>query len=354
MISSLGENLVFIFCLPRSGSTLLSLLLGGHPQVYAPPEPWFLLKLFNVTSRSDFNSTYDDELATIGAREFLDGTSLNHAINAFAVDIYNNKLHAAGKQIFVDKTPRYYHILNEIESVFPQAKKIWLRRNPLDIAWSYKSTWNLGAEVINGEPYLSHTLDFSVGLFNLCEYFEKPSATKMSITYESLASTPDTVVQALCSFIGVDYDPVMMRFNENRELLEAHKVATMGDAKIYSTDSVHTMSVGSGYEKFTNAEIEKILQVIGVDIFKRYGYPEIIKFVKNRDIYTVSEEVALQNREAIIAQNVDTVTRVKAELESCWQERERFKQSLDTLQSSYTWRLTKPLRWLGDRVRLKM
>jgi len=351
MITNNGENLVFIFSLPRSGSTLLSMLLGGHPLVYAPPEPWFLLKLFNITNRADFNSTYDDELATIGAKEFLDAASLNHAISAFALDVYNNKLKTAGKQIFIDKTPRYYHILNEIDSVFPQAKKIWLRRNPLDIAWSYKNTWGIGAEVITGEQYLSHTLDFAVGLFNLCEYFENTAATKMSIKYEDLVNEPDTVIPSLCNFIGVEYDPVMMRFSENSRLLEEHKVAAMGDVNIHTTDSVHKLSVGSGYEKFTDVEIERILQVIGLDIFKSFGYPEVLQYVRDRKLSTVSEEIALYNRQTIIARNVDSLTRLKEELDSCCRERDRYNLLLQAAQASFSWRITKPLRWLADKIR---
>jgi len=351
MVSSSGENLVFIFSLPRSGSTLLSMLLGGHQEMYSPPEPWFLLKLFNLTNRSDFNSTYDDELATIGAKEFLDGDLLNQAVSAFAVDIYNNKLKVAGKHIFIDKTPRYYHIINEIESTFPQAKKILLRRNPLDIAWSYKNTWDMGVEVITGEQYISHTLDFSVGLFSLCEYFEKQSATKISIRYEDLTNSPVDVIQSLCNFIGVDFEPAMMRFSENSLLLEEHKSAAMGDVKIHSTDSVHKRSVGNGYEKFSDDELKRILQVTGLDIFKRYGYPELLEFVKDRKISAASEEMAFQNRQDIIARNVDRVTSLRNELVLCKQECEHYAQSMEALKTSTSWRITKPLRWLGDKVR---
>ena len=45
MISPQGRNLVFILSAPRSGSTLVSAILGNHHQTFSPPEPWLLLSL---------------------------------------------------------------------------------------------------------------------------------------------------------------------------------------------------------------------------------------------------------------------------------------------------------------------
>jgi len=143
MVSESGENLVFLMSLPRSGSTILSLLLGNHPKVLCPPEPWFLLKLTSVTSDGSSSSRYDDSLATLGSRAFLEGTILNEATRAFALTAYNQKLREHHKSIFVDKTPRYYHILDTLDELFPKAKKIWLQRSPLDVAASYKTRWNV-------------------------------------------------------------------------------------------------------------------------------------------------------------------------------------------------------------------
>jgi len=38
-----GSNLIFILSLPRSGSTLLQRILGGHSQVHTVAEPWLML-----------------------------------------------------------------------------------------------------------------------------------------------------------------------------------------------------------------------------------------------------------------------------------------------------------------------
>ena len=43
MITRTGRHLAFLIGPPRSGTTLLSVLLGRSPQAYCPPELWLAL-----------------------------------------------------------------------------------------------------------------------------------------------------------------------------------------------------------------------------------------------------------------------------------------------------------------------
>src|SRR6266516_2767342 len=130
MVSKTGRDLVFLVSTPRAGSTLLAALLGSHPDVLCPPESWLLLPL--VGFRDDrllVTAPYDHQLAQQAVHDLLDTDLFNQAINSFAVTVYNSLLQRSGKRLFVDKTPRYYHILPSIETLFPAAKQIWLKRN---------------------------------------------------------------------------------------------------------------------------------------------------------------------------------------------------------------------------------
>src|SRR5437016_3016471 len=83
----------------------------------------------------------DSHLIGQSVSEFLGNDGGVTASRAFATTLYNRRIEAAGKSIFVDKTPRYYHILPFVRQVFREAKWIWLQRNPLDVAASYKNSW---------------------------------------------------------------------------------------------------------------------------------------------------------------------------------------------------------------------
>ena len=65
------------------------------------------------------------------------------AARAYALNIYNRILDDAGRDVLVDKTPRYYLILPFLKQLFPNAKFVWIRRNPLDVAASFKTTWKV-------------------------------------------------------------------------------------------------------------------------------------------------------------------------------------------------------------------
>src|SRR4029077_18858650 len=102
--------------------------------------------------------------------EFCDADTTVAASRAFASTLYNRRLETAGKNVFVDKTPRYYHILPFVRRTFNDAKWIWLQRNPLDVAASYKNSWKVNlAELLNGESdYPAWSFDLVIGLERLC------------------------------------------------------------------------------------------------------------------------------------------------------------------------------------------
>src|SRR6185503_8435307 len=108
-----GENLIFLLGLPRSGTTLLSAMLDRHPQVACPPEPWMMLAL-HATGTTSAHHPADAPVLWRAFREFSAHCDTTAAARAFAQSVYNARLASAGKQIFVDKTPRYYHILDYV------------------------------------------------------------------------------------------------------------------------------------------------------------------------------------------------------------------------------------------------
>ena len=159
MVDQQGNNLIFILSTPRAGSTLLGALLGSHSRTFCPPEPWLLLSLNAIgTKDAMIVSNYDHELARRGLNELVDDSLYNEASSAFARKIYNALLSQQNKDIFIDKTPRYYHILDFIDALFPLAHKIWIKRNPFDVMASYKKTWGHGIDELVGDVLSPYSL----------------------------------------------------------------------------------------------------------------------------------------------------------------------------------------------------
>jgi hypothetical protein len=275
MISESGENLVFICCLPRSGSTLLSAILGNHPDVFSPPEPWVLLRLAEVYGEPAEGKIYDDHVASKAVRDFLDHDDFVASARSFAVTAYNRRLTRGGHRILVDKTPRYYHILGFVRELFPRAKMIWLKRNPLDVAASYKVSWRKGLNYLTGKTLDPISFDFSVGLPNLLDFFAKSTTNNLEIKYEELVGSPEAEGRRLAAFCGLQFDPTMLELNGNSRGLTALGSSDLGDRKIYSSGGVNVSSVGAWRQDLDKAEITQVAGMLGRDAFSRMGYEDV-------------------------------------------------------------------------------
>jgi hypothetical protein len=327
MVSEEGKNLVFLFSLPRSGSTLLSLLLGNHSKVVCPPEPWFLLKISALFNKVNSNCPFDDKLATIGLKEFLSRESFFEAARAFALTAYNKQLNQSQKTILVDKTPRYYHILDFIERLFPKAKKIWLKRNPLDVVLSYKREWNIDLQEILGKKVTYFSFDFALGLFEFEKYFNSPSPFKFELNYESLVKKPMETLAGLCQFLGIENEMDMLNFFQNKDLISKNSSSVMGDKKALVAPTVHSNSVGGWYKGFIPQEVGDIVHLLGLDIFKRMGFPDVVDSLKEMGVGVPSEEEAAEARQKICNFHLDRMKELTRQLEESEFDRgERLKQ----------------------------
>jgi len=314
MISPDGDKLVFLLSLPRSGSTILSLLMGNHSTILSPPEPWFLLKLSTLTEPGNVHSAFDDTWATIGTSQFLSHDAFHEAARAFAATTYNRYLQEANKSIFVDKTPRYYHILDFIETLFPKARKVWLRRNPLDVALSYVNTWGVGIDVIAGRRVRPASFDFAVGPFALADYFDKPSPYKIEVQYSDLVRDPASALIDLCRFLGIEYEETMLDYAQNEQTVSQHARSMVGDVAAPATSAVHSASVGKWATGLQVADLQQIVNVLGFDIFRRMGYEDTVATLQSMGVRVGSEAEAAEARRRVADAEIDKIAQLYKEV----------------------------------------
>lgn len=397
MVSNDGQNLIFILSLPRSGSTLLGAILGNHSQISCPPEPWFLLRLREIIGNSSLPKIYDDHWASVGTRCFIPQEAFIECARSFALSAYNEHLRGKRCNIMVDKTPRYYHIIDFIELLFPKAIKIWLMRDPLDVAASYKSAWAISSDEIVGRKIEPHSFDFILGLHVLSKFFEKDSPYKYRLRYEDMVADPCGTIARLCDFSGIQFEQDMVNYGNNDTVMESLSATELGDKYLLAYKSAHIKSIGKWKETLSVDEIKDIIDVIGVDIFLSMGYQKTIRTImddyslkkmqSNEDLDRIRaslmttynsgvlfswEKEILQtlkdntreqhNRfqaefDAVVAER-DTISaerdQVIAQRNALSTERdqiaaERFYLAAcrDQMLNSLSWRLTAPLRFLG-------
>ena len=158
----------FIISQPRAGSTLLQRLLGTHPQVQTIGEPWLAIPFVYALREKGVSSEYIHVSLAQGFGEFvskLPGGRADYFREVRAMlERLQQKISAPGKTCFLDKTPRYHLILDELAQIFPDAKFIVLWRNPLAIVASILNTWKDGRFDLRVVSQASGELQTSIAL----------------------------------------------------------------------------------------------------------------------------------------------------------------------------------------------
>ena len=59
------QHLIFLISLPRSGSTLLQRIIGGHKDIHTTAEPWLMLHPFHALKAEKIKSQLLKDLRTV-------------------------------------------------------------------------------------------------------------------------------------------------------------------------------------------------------------------------------------------------------------------------------------------------
>ena len=220
-----GENLIFLISQPRSGSTLLQRILAGHPEIFATAEPWIMLHPLHALKQDGYSAVYNADLARIGLRDFckcLPGGEEDYvaAVRGMAVSLYNGALIGSGKTRFLDKTPRYYFICQELRRTFPAARFIFLLRNPLAVVASILQTWVKD----DWQKMEQFRYDLLAAPALLDRAIKEFGDAALVVRYEELAVDPVAVVGRLCRELGLAFQPEMLQYGSR-----AKPPGSMGD-----------------------------------------------------------------------------------------------------------------------------
>jgi hypothetical protein len=185
------EAPAFILCTVRSGSTLLRTILDSHSRVHSPHE--LHLRDLAVTSKSEYS---DRSLEEIG----LDARLLEYLLWD---RLLHRELEQSGKQQLVNKTPSDVFIADRIIECWPDARFIFLLRHPLAVARSRHELRPQDTEERNLKMVLRYG--------NAVEA-ARQAYPGITVRYEDLAADPTTVVQELCGFLGLPWEPEMLEY----------------------------------------------------------------------------------------------------------------------------------------------
>ena len=209
---------IFLFSLPRSGSTLLQKILMAHPKIASISEPWLLLPLCYTLKKEGILTEYSHKIFSGALNGLIKnlphqeknyyGAARNFALNIYSSLCKNNEIY------FLDKTPRYFLIIPEIAKIFPDAKFIFLFRSPVQIMASLVTGW--GKNSLK-KIHATH-IDIIEGPKLLTSGYLLLKKQAIAIRYEDFVENPKKEMQKILNYLGLKYNKSLLTDFQKQEL----------------------------------------------------------------------------------------------------------------------------------------
>jgi len=201
-----SQRPVFIVGLPRSGTTLVEQILASHPRVFGAGELQDIPRTVKLL-RPDY-----PECVALMEPDALSGLA----------DAYLRLIdRVAGREAVrvTDKMPLNSLHLGLIARLFPEARIVYCRRDPLDIAISSF------VELFD----LEH--DYTATLEDFGHYFLEHERLMAhwravlpnpihEVCYEQLLSDPEATCRTLIAYCGLEWDPTCLEFHKTERTIQ--------------------------------------------------------------------------------------------------------------------------------------
>jgi hypothetical protein len=191
----------FITGCPRSGTTLLQVMLNRHPSIVIPPE----LKLFFLYYRCPQwvkRSTID----RISGELSIDSLVYNDTVETIYEKIVDHFGACHCRPFFLgDKTPEYAYRLEWIDQVFPGSRWVFMVRDPRDVVASLTSVPWLRFNDWGAASLWSKT---QARLWNAAKRW--PDRIHW-LRFEDLVQEPEHELGQLLEFLGIPSDSHVLR-----------------------------------------------------------------------------------------------------------------------------------------------
>jgi len=246
-----------------------------HSKISSIAEPNILLPLVFATKLKGVLANYSHWVTYYGIRDIINNLPNKQEdyfkfVREFADKIYNG-VSDISDGYFLDKTARYYFIIPEIVKIFPDAKFIFLFRNPVQVYASILLSWS------KNRFYLSQKdrfyVDLKEGIDLISQGYEMLKDRSLAIQYEKFVIDPETHLKLIVNYLELEYEGNMLKSFSDQDLKGGNIDPT--GIKLYKQVETKTLDkwktvFNSRYRKFVLKKYignldERTLSVQGYD-----------------------------------------------------------------------------------------
>ena len=200
-----SANTILIAGLPRSGLTLTEQIISAHPDAAVAGEiVGFMVDEHVDPSGSERTEQFQEKLPSITAEDLdLLAKRYHDAVPA----------HARGARLFTDRVSYAHGRLGLVALLYPSAKVILCRRDPMDLCWSSYFTCM--------PERMGYTADLR-DLATICTHHQKlmdhwaetlPNPI-LHVQYEELVTAPEQEIRRIIDFLELDWNEDCLNFQE--------------------------------------------------------------------------------------------------------------------------------------------
>ncbi len=204
---------VFIVGFPRSGTTLIEQTITVHPMISAGDELPYINDITQIMPRLLASPLgYPEALAELWMGDQRDG--LNELRDYYLNRSAKSGIFREGAKFFTDKMPLNETHLGLISLLFPESPIIHVIRHPLDILLSVYSN-----HLTHGffcAAQMETIAQHYVLIADLIAHYKAHVKMKyLPVRYEEMVVDQEANVRKILDFVGVEFEPKCLRFEEN-------------------------------------------------------------------------------------------------------------------------------------------
>ncbi len=255
-----NQGIVFIFSAPRAGSTLLRIMLAGHPALFSPPE----LNLLPFDSMAKRRRQVDElgyswmrsgpgsafaELENLTSEQVAQRLEQLEQEDVSIQQVYNMLQELAGGRLLVDKSPLYASHpawLRRAEYLFHGSKYLHLVRHPCAaiesfVRMRFHRLLSNDMLVWDENPWLMAEKFWDAANIHILEFLKNIETSRQHrVLYEDLVSNPSAVLSGICSFLNIPFEEAVLKPYEGNRMThgDSREQFTIGDPNFLNYNRV--------------------------------------------------------------------------------------------------------------------
>lgn len=267
-------NPVFIIGVPRSGTTLLRVLLDSHSNIAAAPEtPWILGGYGKYSLRDIAAYLMEDRLGPVKNLMGEDEEVILEGIRALLDRILAAYLEKRHKKILVLKTPDDIRYIDFLLKLYPHSQYVHIFRDGRDVACSTvgKKGSFFGDKLtdygeLNYENAMRRWYEWEKKVRSVFDGNGRPSCIRIS--YEELVTHPEETMKRVCEGIGESYEESMLNYSK---YVHEYPEWEAGSTDVKKKELIDTGSIGRWKNEIGKRDLARLEAAYGY-FLEELGY----------------------------------------------------------------------------------